>query len=291
MIEKKSTKFFIFIVRDDIVIFAETVYKYDASSAKPRLGFTVLNKRGFKIIHRLFQILDAIALKNAHSIDEISAGTGIPRSSVHRILQSLAKENVVNYIPKKGYGLTPRLITLGLKGMGERSIVEVAIPIMKKLSWETRETVSLHVASGYERVCLCRFEGDYPITRRVKVGDKDLMFRGSAGKIIAASLRDDELEHVASNYIKEGIIKAEEKAAIFAEVENVRKQGYATSVAERIANSGSIGVPVKDFTGNIQASLSISSILERMTPENIDRYLQLLLKAAEQIYLDMCRGK
>jgi DNA-binding IclR family transcriptional regulator len=210
---------------------------------------------------------------------------------VHRILQSLAREDVVAMIPKKGYGLTPRLITLGFKGRGERNIVEVAIPIMKRLSRETRETVSLHVASGYERVCLCRFEGDYPITRRIRVGDKDVLFRGSAGKIIAASFMDDELGLVADRYTKEGILKAGEKSAILAEIKKVKEQGYATSIAERIANSGSIGVPVRDFSGNIQASLSISSILERLTKENTEQYLQMLLQASEQIHLAICHGR
>jgi DNA-binding IclR family transcriptional regulator len=248
-------------------------------------------KRGAKIIHRLFQILDAIALKNAHTIDEISAESGIPRSSVHRILQSLAREGVVVLLPKKGYGLTPRLITMGLKALGERNILEVAIPIMKKLSRETHETVSLHAATDYERVCLCRFEGDYPITRRVRVGDKDILFRGSAGKIIAAGFSDEELESIADRYINEGIIKAGEKAAVLKEAKKTRERGYAVSIAERISNSGSIGVPIRDFSGNIQASLTISSIQDRLTKENLDLYLKLLLAAAEQVFLESCHGR
>jgi DNA-binding IclR family transcriptional regulator len=238
----------------------------------------------------LFQILDAVALKNIHTIDEISAETGIPRSSVHRILQGLAKEGVVALLPKKGYGFTPRLITLGLKAMGDRNIVEVAGPIMKNLCRDTHETVSLHVAIGYERVCLCRFEGDYPITRQVRVGDKDILFRGSAGKIIAASFGDKDLENIADRYISGGIIKAEEKTAVLEEAKKTRKQGYAMSIAERIPNSGSVGVPLRDVSGNIQASLTISSIRERLTKENLDRYLNLLFIAAEQIFLEVCRG-
>ena len=183
------------------------------------------------------------------------------------------------------------MITLGLKGMGERNIVEIAMPFMRKLSQETRETVSLHIVSGYERLCLCRIEGDYPISRRVRVGDKDSLLQGAAGKIIAASFREEELYLLADRYIIEKIIKAEEKAQILEEIKKVKKEGYATSFAERIPNSASIGVPIRDFAGNIQASLTISSIMERMTRKNIEYYLQLLLKTAEQIYLDMCHGK
>ena len=194
-------------------------------------------------------------------------------------------------MPQKGYGLTPRLITLGLKGMGERNIVEIAMPVMRKLSGQTRETVSLHIASGYERLCLCRIEGDYPISRRVKVGDTDILLRGSAGKIIAAGFGEEELELLMEKYIKEGIIKAREKVPILREIKKVKKEGYATSFAERIHNSASIGVPIRDFAGNTQASLTISGILKRIAPKNIEHYLELLRASAEQIYLDMCHGR
>ena len=210
---------------------------------------------------------------------------------MHRILQSLAKENIVSLMPKKGYGLTPRLISIGLKGIAEQNIVEAAIPAMRWLSLETHETISLHVISGYGRVCLYRLDGDYPIPRRIKVGDKDILFRGAPGKIFAATFAESELKKIADQYIRDGIIKADEKVALFEEIREIKAQGYATSRGERIPNSGSIGVPVKDFTGNIQTALVISTIIERMTEENLEYYLQLLFKAAEQIHINICHGK
>jgi DNA-binding IclR family transcriptional regulator len=227
--------------------------------------------------------LSAIAFNDVHTIDEISFITEIPRSSVHRILNSLIQENIVTQIPKKGYVVTPQLASIGLKGLGQKNIIEVAIPIMKDLSQKTHETVSLQVISGNERVCICRFEGDYPITRHIKVGDKGPLMRGAAGKIIAAGLRDSELDSVMDQYIQEGKIRAGENASIFEELKRIREQGFAISTGERIPGSASIGVPVKDTFGNTQSSLSISTVLDRLTEKNKKDYLKLLFESANQI--------
>ncbi|MDR3161475.1 MAG: hypothetical protein LBU28_07670 [Spirochaetaceae bacterium] len=154
---------------------------------------------------------------------------------------------------------------------------------MKELAQNTHETVSLQVISGFERVCICRFEGDYPITRHIKVGDKGPLMRGAAGKIIAAGLKDSELEPIIRRYIQEGKIRAADTPAIRKELKRTREQGFAISTGERIPGSASIGVPIKDVLGNTQASLSISTVLDRLTENNQRNYLNLLFEASRQI--------
>lgn len=234
-------------------------------------------------MHRIFVILESIAYNNVHTIDEISLVTGIPRSSVHRTLKSLTQEGIIILVPQKGYVLTPRLVSIGINGIGQKNIVEVALPIMKELSQKTHETVSLQVISGSERVCLCRFEGDYPITRHIKPGDKGVLFRGAAGKIIAAGLRTAELETILDTYIQKDIILGDRKSAILREIQQIREAGFAISTGERVPGSGSIGVPIKDILNNTQASLSISTVLDRMTEENLQTYLELLINSSAQI--------
>jgi DNA-binding IclR family transcriptional regulator len=231
----------------------------------------------------MFTILSAIAFNDVHTIDEISSATGIPRSSVHRILHALVQEEVVMQIPKKGYIITSKLVLIGLKGIGQKNIIEVAIPVMKELSQKTHETVSLQVISGHERVCLCRFEGDYPITRHIKAGDKGPLMRGAAGKIIAAGLKDTELDLIINQYIQKGKIHADEKPLILEELKLIQEQGFSVSTGERIPGSASIGVPIKDILGNTQASLSISTVIDRFTDKNKDYYLKLLFESSNQI--------
>lgn len=235
------------------------------------------------MIHKAFTIMEALSSRKVNTIDAISAMTNIPRSTVHRILQVLAEEEIVANKQKKGYFLTPKLLSLGLSGIAEREILDIAIPIMRGLAEKTKETISLNAICGHERVCIYRVEGDQPITRNIRIGAKGPLFRGSAGKVIASGLSEKETDEMIKRYIANGVIMEDEVSGILKEMQVVKEQGYAMSIGERIENSASMAVPVKDIAGCIVASLSVSAIVDRMSEENKKRYLELLLEASQQI--------
>jgi IclR family KDG regulon transcriptional repressor len=234
------------------------------------------------MIHKAFVILEALSPRKTNTISNISARTNIPNSTVHRILQALAKEGVVVLKPKKGYVMTPKLVSIGLQGIEQRELLDVAIPIMRSISEKTMETVSLNVISGYERICIYRVEGDHPITRNIRIGDRAPLFIGSAGKVIASGLNQVETDEFIKKYVEDGSIKEDQVESILNEIHKVKEQGFAISVSERIQNSASIAVPITDITGYILASLSVSTIADRIS-ENKHKYLELLLEASKQI--------
>ncbi len=236
------------------------------------------------MIHKAFVILESFSSKKENmTIKDISDMTSIPRSTVHRILQSLAEEGVVTMVPQRGYCMTPKLISLGLKGIAQKDLLDVAVPIMRDISEKTQETVSLNVICGHERVCIYRVEGNHPITRNIKIGDKGPLFKGSAGQIIAAGLNQSQMREMLNKYIQMDRIKEDEVDDILQKLEDVREQGYALSVGERIENSASIGVPIKDITGYTQAALSVSTLADRLNEGNKQRFLKLLTNAVGEI--------
>jgi DNA-binding IclR family transcriptional regulator len=100
---------------------------------------------------------------------------------------------------------------------------------------------------------------------------------------IAAGLRTTELKTILDKYIQDGLITGDRKPALLSEIQHIREAGFAISTGERVPGSGSIGVPIKDILNNTQASLSISTVLDRMTEENIQTYLELLIYSSAQI--------
>ncbi len=235
------------------------------------------------MIEKTFRILKSIAANNGKTIDTISADTGIPRSSVQRILQSLIKEGIIASKPKYGYILTPLLLTIAISDKNKFSLLDLAIPVMREISEKTRETVSLNIISGYERICIFRIEGDLEITRNIKIGEKAPLFIGSAGKIIASGLSVKETEKILEKYLETNVIQAEEIEKIKKNINQVKLDGFAVSSGERLQGSASMAVPIKDALGNIVASLSIASIKARFTEENKEKFLKLLLKGSQEI--------
>ncbi len=240
------------------------------------------------MLHKAFEILGAISLSKASTIDSISTETGIARSTVHRILQALQADGIVQRHTKQGYLLTPKLLSIGLRGMAEREMLDVAIPVMRVLSENTKETVSLNVLSGYERVCIYCIEGSQPITRNIPIGSNGPLFRGSAGKVIASGLSGAERLRVLDYYVRKNVFHQENVQGLLQDVERVGQQGYAISRGERIPGSASVAVPLKDVMGNVVASLSVSTLESRLTPESKTIYLNHLLEAALQIQQEHC---
>jgi len=240
------------------------------------------------VISKAFMILDSMAGNRDHNtIVALSQRTGIPKSTVHRILVILAEEGIVTTWPSRGYVLTPKLLSIGLKGLGQKDLLDVAIPFMRKVSEKTKETVSVNMVSGIERICVYRIEGEYSIIQNIKIGDRGPLLKGAVGKVLAARLSRPELMSMIEKYISVGELTGEQVPEILTEIEQVSKQGFAVSIAERVPGGASVAVPILDISGRALAALSISSMAERLSPETKDAYTQILLSTAKQITFEM----
>ena len=72
-------------------------------------------------------------------------------------------------------------------------------------------------------------------------------------------------------------------AALFAELDKVRAQGYAFDNEEYEPGARCIAAPIYDYTGRVVAGLSVSGPVTRMTDEHIYEKLPFLLDAAAQV--------
>jgi len=236
------------------------------------------------MIHKAFVILDTLSKHKFSTIDALSELSDIPRSTVHRILKILQEEGAVTHESGRGYVLTPMLLSMTMRGIAERDMLDVAIPIMRLVSENTQETVSINVISGDERVCIYRIEGTQPITRSIRIGSRAPLFRGSAGKVLASSLTSWERDRILDIYLADGRFAQQKVPALLKELEMVARQGYSVSIGERIEGSASIAVPVRDAMDRIVGSLSLATIRDRMTSENRKQFLSQLMEASARIH-------
>ena len=76
---------------------------------------------------------------------------------------------------------------------------------------------------------------------------------------------------------------APEKAALLAELEQVRRQGYALDNEENEIGSRCMACPIRDYSGDIVAGISITGPVTRLTRERMEHYLPILSDTAAQI--------
>lgn len=86
--------------------------------------------------------------------------------------------------------------------------------------------------------------------------------------------------------IGQGKVSPEDLKKLDGVIKKCGEDGYAISVQERYEGCWSMAVPViNPITGEMLGTLSISSVIDRYTKENVERYLRLLKEAARKIQL------
>jgi IclR family acetate operon transcriptional repressor len=73
------------------------------------------------------------------------------------------------------------------------------------------------------------------------------------------------------------------REALFAELEQVRQQGYAVSLGERMLGIVAVAAPVTDAKGVTIAAVSVAGTADRLTSKEIERLSVEVRDAAKMI--------
>ena len=128
--------------------------------------------------------------------------------------------------------------------------MEAARPVLEALRDETGESAQLFVRDGDSRVCVASSERPAGLRDTVPVGAVLPLERGSGGKVLLAFGGDPSRDAVA------GVDPAE--------LETVRRRGWAASVAEREEGVGSVSAPVLDSSGRLHGAVGVSGPVNRL---------------------------
>lgn len=229
----------------------------------------------------MIQILSLFSMnRTSLSISEIQAELGYPKSTVFRILSTLEKYNYVKKNPDNHrYSLGFQFFRLGSIVQSEFDFRQAALPIMKQLVDETNETVELNIVDGSSRICIEKVDSPLDVRNFVRIGERKPLYLGASGKVLLAFLSKNEQEKVfeelRSNDIDIDKLKKE--------LEDIRKNGYKVTKAERVAGSFAIACPIFDYTGEMVAGLTIAGPIQRLTKEHETLLIKKLIVAAKKI--------
>ncbi|MDN4491990.1 IclR family transcriptional regulator [Ureibacillus aquaedulcis] len=215
------------------------------------------------------------------SIKEIQDELNMPKSTVFRILNTLEAHG---YIHKNDdthlYALGYQFFRLGSIYQSNLDYRRVALPEMKKLMEDTKETVELNILDGSSRVCIEKIDSPLDVRSFVRVGERKQAYLGASGKVLLAFLSDEEQQIVLKQ------IQSEEKINIKKlkdELVEIRSNGYAFTQGERIVGSFAIATPILGVNGTLVAGLTIAGPLQRLSEERISVLKTELIKTAKTI--------
>jgi DNA-binding IclR family transcriptional regulator len=235
------------------------------------------NSSGVGVLDKTVAVLTTLESGPA-SLAQLVAATGLARPTAHRIAVALERHRLVGRDAAGRFVLGPRIAELATAA-GEDRLLAVAQPILVQLRDLTGESAQLYRRQGDTRTCVAAAERATGLRDTVPVGSALPMTAGSAAQVLLAW---EEPEGVSR-----GLRGARFTATSLAQV---RRRGWAASVAEREAGVASVSAPVRGQGGKIIAAVSVSGPIERLTRSPGRLHAAAVVAAGEKITALLRRG-
>lgn len=204
------------------------------------------------------------------TVSELAEATGMTRAAVRRFVLTLT---ALGYASSKHnrFELAPQMLELGYAYLSALSFPEASQGRVEELVAATGEASEAAILDDEDVVYVLRIPGPSKITIGVNIGARAPAYATSLGRVLLAHLPPGELDDYLSRAelvpVLPGTISDPDR--LRAELERVRRQGYAVVDQELEAGLVAVAVPVHDRAGRVRAALNLSTHVGRCTAERL----------------------
>lgn len=210
-------------------------------------------------------------------LDELAKIAATPKSSAYRHLSLLRDMGLVEDDGRGAYQLTSRVARLASAARAANDLLDVACPIMERLRNQSRETVLLYKRVRQTAVCVELFESIDPIRLSSSIGATLSLDRGAGARVLLAHMSSANIAAFRAKSPTRGQARVSD-----AELERIRTEGHAVSVAEISPDVWAVAAPIHDGDG-VSHSLTVAGPAFRLDAGRQRQLRTLVRKAAERI--------
>ncbi|WP_026555231.1 IclR family transcriptional regulator [Arthrobacter sp. 35W] len=213
-------------------------------------------------VTRAAAVLDVLAASQSGrlTLSDLARELGIPKSSTSNLLLALEDADLIT---RQGadFALGIKLVELGAAYLSRRDEVREFYRFCEEAPTLSRETVRIAMLDGTNVIYLARYEGHPAVRLTSNIGDKMPVSLCAVGKVLIARLHDHDLAEMFPDDLELPVMTPKSLrtgAALKAQLQNIRSQGYAmedeesttgvvclaVSVPTRGAHGPSLGVSV-----------------------------------------------
>lgn len=244
-----------------------------------------------QLLEHIFSLMDCFSSQQPDlGVREAARLSGLPSSTAGRLMASMKEIGVLTQNPEThAYSLGGKVLAWAGVYTSTLDVRKKALPIMEELSRATRETISLYLLEGHERVCVEMIESPENVRIIARVGRRLPIYAGSAGKVFLAFLPAQKQAEVLNSLVLEKLTPntISDMEQLKAEIEKIKKQGFAVSNGEWILEASGVAAPIFDQGGEVCAVLTIAGPTQRFNGSTIQILVDRVVKAAAWISQEM----
>jgi len=243
------------------------------------------NRQSVKSLFKMLDVLECFSSTDRElSVVEISQRSGLPRTTVHRIVDSLRAVGFLDQEASRDrYRLGLKLFELGSTALTNLPLYREAPPFVDTLAKLSGNDVHLCVFDGAEMVFVNR--SDQATGRphnTVITMEKTPCHSTGVGKAALAY----QSEAVIDRIVRAGLSRFTDKTIVDGrrfkqDLAATRASGYSIDDCEHEADLRCVGAPIRNAAGRVFAAVSASGPTRRVPQERVPELAKLVTSHAE----------
>ena len=247
-----------------------------------------INKNGHgSALDKAIAVLEQItAQPQAIGLPDLAARLGMPRQTLHRILQQLERLGLILRDPtRERFFVGPRLSSLAIAALFSDNHHQPTRRILQALVEDIGESCNIGALDGIEFVYLDRIQTDRSLRIHLEVGSRVPAYCSSGGKILLAHLPEPARHRI----VRSRPLKAHTRNtitdpdALETELNACRQRGYSTNSEE--FTDGIVGVAAPVLAGGDRAIAAVAchAPAARVALDELERVVPKLQESARAL--------
>nr|WP_321458321.1 IclR family transcriptional regulator [uncultured Cohaesibacter sp.] len=221
-----------------------------------------MTQNGNPTVERLMQILRELE-RSPHGLSrtELVEKTGLARSSVYRILNSLEEHRMIRELSTGTFVLGNRVLELANSVTHNSDFFRLAQflqPELEFLAFKIDQTCKISILESEAIMVVAGAAPKAPHALSYTIGEYLPIHAGGASKILVANLPETERERLLNRNL--GALTERtitNRSQLIQELEQIKKQGWAEDRGEYSLNVCSFAAPIYNQSGEVIAALSV----------------------------------
>src|ERR1700761_4768856 len=228
---------------------------------------------GVQSVDRALSIIETLAEDDeGYRLTDLAVRTGLSPSTVHRLLTTLEKRRFVQFDRGESmWHIGAQSFAVGSTFVRRRNFATQALPYLRKLRDQTRETANLAVVDDGSMVILTRVESREIMRSVTRVGGRVPMAASGLGKALLATYSEEDVFAIIR---REGMPKLTSKSIVRAgelckSLHDIRRQGYSIDDEEAQVGLRCVSAVVYDDCSEPLAAISVSGKASRVPNDRL----------------------
>jgi DNA-binding IclR family transcriptional regulator len=223
------------------------------------------NSKHVDSVEHSFRIVEQLREFDTATLSMLDDTLPLSKSTIHRHLTTLIRNE---FVVKTGdeYRLGLRYLDIGGKLRNDIYGSREIKPKIRELAEETDELAQFHVHEHGYVVNIFREAGRRGVFTKVRIGKRQYMHQGAAGKAILAKLPAERVDEILDRH---GLPQATphtitDRETLYSELEEIRDRGVAFNTEETAKGVHTVGAPLMTPDGDVLGSCVVAGPSHRM---------------------------